>query len=785
MDILGSLGTLATNVKNVTLPGILAAVAFALLLWPPQPYDRIPTVVDNHLDIPNLQLRAKEFANDSTASLGLYRNQSPEACRVKEGSESYTFLAISSNFTSRAAVAVKNQLILDDTDRTLLKCVEEEQALQGVEDQVMANINLLIATRTGERDGLNGLYQKYVQSLSPMKAEFGQKVREKECEIAALQTHLLNFQRLQKDRARRVLELQRLEKEMTLRLGEAGRLRPIQKFDDILSGLSTHIVGFLTLVFAWGLVIDPINRALFSFIYLNGFDDEWDLIRPERGTPGDHAQDKWKGKRPKTWFFAALDSIRSSRPLSVFVVVVCIVGAGLTVVVYPSAVVNDTTTIVSADDLSFSGGSATFDARVVSAGSLDDPAGGIIFQLDDKDSSRIPLVGGRAQYPVKIADLAPNNPSHEIIAKYTFAAVIPHCEGCSVFQSSDSPPFKFVVPEPPSSDSTGKQNAESKGPSTKANPDKAKTKSEGCPDSPAENPTAYQPQTSRQNSVPDLSKPRLLPYWRYFVKCVIVALLALIAGTFLPGVVRPAKPTPPDESEQKTRRLVSAFKRSMEGDPTAKLTCEQKLAKEWPKISQPQYAIGQGLMTRSDFETLQNSYYSQSLVSTGIIVPLLLFIFALLVTPQLGLGSTALYVLLGGGEVLLLVIGVDSRHKYTTELDSLISSAFRKMCANNDKAAAGSSDKSVASQISDALKAAKIVETTDYAIEPDDNPPKSDQEVLAADTAALIEARLRERRSKTNPTYYKLDPGSSPAPAPPQSPAPGKPEDPSGKPGPK
>ena len=52
MDLLGSLGTLVTNVKNITLPGIVAALAFAIVIWPPKPYDRIPTVIDNHLDNP-------------------------------------------------------------------------------------------------------------------------------------------------------------------------------------------------------------------------------------------------------------------------------------------------------------------------------------------------------------------------------------------------------------------------------------------------------------------------------------------------------------------------------------------------------------------------------------------------------------------------------------------------------------------------------------------------------------------------------------------------------------
>jgi hypothetical protein len=818
MDLLGSLGTLATNVKNVTLPGVLAAVAFALLLWPPQPYDRIPTVKDNHVDIPALQLRAKEFANDSTASLGLYRSQLPEACAVKEGSESYTFLSASFSFTDRAAVAVKNQLILDDADRTLLKCAEEEQALQGVEDQVVANINLLIATRTSERDGLNGLYQKYIQSLSPMRAEFGQKVHEKECEIAALQAHVLNFQRLQKDRTRRVAELQRLEKEITARLADAGRLRPIQKFDDILSGLSTHIVGFLTLVFAWGLVIDPINRALFSFIYVNGFDDEWDQIHPDRETPGDHASDRWRGKKSRNWFFAAIDSIRSSRARSVIVVVVCIIGVVAAALLNRSSIARDTTTIVSLRDASVGDAKGpAFRIKVVSPGSLDEPSGTVVLLVDDKpwpggDAKALTLINGSVDTPGYV-NASPKR-LHSLVAQYCPATRKGLCEDSSVFQQSKSLPFEFEVPkdaEQLKNEGAGQANRRK---------DTIQKNSEACPEPPDEPASANLPEPSPQQVVPDLSNPHRLPYWRDFFVCLIVASLALIAGFFLPAVLRPADPKsttkaddpgkkgpegkgknepegPKSEPEAPGKKKLKAFQRALDGDPTVKLNCDQKLAKEWPKISQPPFAIGQGLMTRSDYEALQNSYYSQSLVSTGVMIPLLLLVFALLVTPQVGLGSSALYVLLGAGEILLLISGVDSRHKYVTELDSLIANAFLKMCASNDKPAADKTDKSVASQISDALKAAQIVKTTDLRIEPDDNPPKSDQEVLAADTAAIIQARLKEKLSKVDPTRYKVDPGVSTAPPPAPSPTPGKtgtppaagttgkPDDPSGKPGPK
>jgi hypothetical protein len=846
MDLLGSLGTIATNVKNVTLPGVLAAIAFALLLWPPQPFDRIPTVKDNHVDIPSLQLRAKEFANDSTASLGLYRSQLPEACTVKEGSESYTFLSVSSSFTDRAAVAVKNQLILDDADRTLLKCAEEEQALQGVEDQVVANINLLIATRTSERDGLNSLYQKYIQSLSPMRAEFGQRVRDKECDIAALQAHVLNFQRLQKDRTRRVAELQRLEKEITARLADAGRLRPIQKFDDILSGLSTHIVGFLTLVFAWGLVIDPINRALFSFVYVNGFDDEWDLIHPDRDTPGDKASKKWRREQTRNRLFTAVDWIRSSRTMSVIVVLVCIAAAVVTVLIRRPSIVRDTTTIVSLHDPSSGDpGGQAFTISVISPGSLDEPSGTVALLVDGRPladpSNPLTLPNGTVDTPRYLNTFATG--PHKVIAQYSPSASKARCEGCSVFRSSESLPFAFDVSEQSSSDSKdAKRNVKEEAIQANRRKDKNEKNSEGCTEPPDEPASSNLPQTSPQHVVPDLSKPRLLPYWTDFFKCFIVGSLALIAGFFLPGVLRPADPktttkaddpgkkgseTPKNEPEAPGKRRLNAFNRSLEGDPTVKLNCEQKLAKEWPKISQPPFAIGQGLMTRSDYEALQNSYYSQSLVSTGVMIPLMLLVFALLVTPQVGLGSSALYLLLGAGEILLLISGVDSRHKYTTELDSLIANAFLKACASNDKATAAKSDKSVADQIADALREAKVYATTNLTLEPgDDAPPPpppgpapgsgsgpgagagpgspgsagpapkqsaASSDDLQAKSATEILGRLRQVMVDTK-TNLKIIPGEVPAPPPAPAPTPGKtdtppaagkPGDPSGKTGPK
>ena len=184
--------------------------------------------------------------------------QSTPACTVKEGAEQvYTFLTIPSGLHDRAAVAVTNQLTLEDTDRNLLKCRGRGRGTPGNRRSSRNQHECVDCHSHGRARWDQYQLSEIHSSFSPLESALKKKLKEKETEIAALQAHAANFQRLQKERARRVLELKRLENEMTKRLGDAGRLRPIQKFDDVLSGLGTHVVGFLTLVFAWGLLVIP------------------------------------------------------------------------------------------------------------------------------------------------------------------------------------------------------------------------------------------------------------------------------------------------------------------------------------------------------------------------------------------------------------------------------------------------------------------------------------------------------------------------------------------------
>jgi hypothetical protein len=288
VNLLSSLGTLVTYLKNITMPGLLAAAAVALLLWPPRPFDRVPVVIDNHVDIASLQLTPRELQDDTPLGFSRYLLKSTPACTIREGAASDGVLARPVALDNRATVALSNQLVLDDLHRDILKCVEEEQALQGMEEGIITNLTALIAARNGERDAINAMYHKYLASLSPLADTFHQRLESKEADVAGLQAHLLSFQRVQKERARRVSELNRLDGELKERISDNGRLRPAANFDTFLTGLGNHAVGFLVLVLAWGLLLDPINRAIFSWTYDRYFDTPWDAVRPER-TQWQHA----------------------------------------------------------------------------------------------------------------------------------------------------------------------------------------------------------------------------------------------------------------------------------------------------------------------------------------------------------------------------------------------------------------------------------------------------------------------------------------------------------------
>ena len=128
------------------------------------------------------------------------------------------------------------------------------------------------------------------------------------------------------------------------------------------------------------------------------------------------------------------------------------------------------------------------------------------------------------------------------------------------------------------------------------------------------------------------------------------------------------------------------------------------------KILQPPYAIGMGLITRDDYNSLKNEYFSQSELSLGLILPMILIVLGLVLTPQLGLTpqglassslrelQTWLRLLAWALMCLLMIplsqslflIGMERYHKFRLELKLLILGNWQKQQDTKKAADSGS-----------------------------------------------------------------------------------------------
>jgi len=228
---------------------------------------------------------------------------------------------------------------------------------------------------------------------------------------------------------------------------------------------------------------------------------------------------------------------------------------------------------------------------------------------------------------------------------------------------------------------------------------------------------------------------------RTVANCSVIGSIGILVAWFLPAVLRGKVRKHGKYSAEPTHLQQQAFLKATESAPTVApaadatpvdastsdnpkvppLSCDQKLARDWDRLSQPEYAIGMGLMLRTDYETLYTDYYGQSLVSSGMILPFFFLVVAIFLTPQFGLANYGLYLFLLAGELLFFLTAVDRRHKFVTEYETLISSAYLKRCSDAPKAAAPPSPtKTIADQISAALTNATIVENKDLHIKPGD-----------------------------------------------------------------
>jgi hypothetical protein len=188
------------------------------------------------------------------------------------------------------------------------------------------------------------------------------------------------------------------------------------------------------------------------------------------------------------------------------------------------------------------------------------------------------------------------------------------------------------------------------------------------------------------------------------------------------------------EEEQKKideeQKKAEEEQKKKEKDQKAALKCPQDLAAQWLKIRQPEFAIGQGLITRDAYNTIKNEYYAQSMISIGIILPLLLLSFAVLSTPQMGVTPTGLvWLFLITAQMFLVLVGADRKHKFDMEVETTIVSTFLKNCEAAKKTAADTTKPpSTTDLIRKELKNLEIVQDTNLKAvlgdKPDGDPKK-------------------------------------------------------------
>lgn len=359
-DLISRLGSFLNSVvpktAAISVPGILGALALAVLIWPPSPHDEVPCVTNlqqveqlngiNRSSEPkmippvscapveaevseqsskavapskksnptantdsnsqeattapassseqsavshfSMELRGVcEFQMRSLKSVGKYRsaNESDQKEPAnKQDAEKKVSNAEEKNWSPAEAktIAFQNQEILDNARRDMEECITLESSHVGEESNDIENLKYQIGVKEKERDSLQAQYLAYRKSGSPLENKYGAEFDTAEKLIEGDQRQVVEKQAdLRKRQAHIDLENQFL-KEISARVNDPGRIRPSQSFDDFLTGLSNHVLGFAILAVVAGLVLDPITAAVFGGLFDGVLMDWWNRLRKRR-----------------------------------------------------------------------------------------------------------------------------------------------------------------------------------------------------------------------------------------------------------------------------------------------------------------------------------------------------------------------------------------------------------------------------------------------------------------------------------------------------------------------
>lgn len=279
--------TLLTNLFNlnklasVTVPGVLTAAALAYLLRPTPPTDKIlifdvdQEVQDELKDCSNV-IKNTAFPSTPNDRAVFAKCQAPAKPACKKGDSPTTLEdTFSVAFQRRRAVDRRNQEILDDQKQKLARCMITEKSWQGIEKLKLDMVNADIAALQTQFTAAQQNLLDQLKTNSTLAENYRRELSGVQTKIDLKRADAIFFQQSANYRQSNLDELNRADSVISARLGEPGRLRPPKAFDEYVTGLVNHVVGFILLAIALGLVVNPISQGVttscFDMLFPEGF----------------------------------------------------------------------------------------------------------------------------------------------------------------------------------------------------------------------------------------------------------------------------------------------------------------------------------------------------------------------------------------------------------------------------------------------------------------------------------------------------------------------------------
>jgi len=252
------------KVASVSLPGLFFAVGLAMILWPPPTKDKIPNVVNRVC--PPLTEKIEAYLTDKMVV------PKERACEV-EMHLIPTYKGL--NLEDFRSTQVDNQLLLDRQKDKIAQCIEIETSRKGFEKTQNDYLALDIADLEKPLTAALDTYSNYEKSDNPLAARFKAKAKAHQDEIQDKRKLILKNEQSMRNRDLYLAELARYDKIISDRLADPGRLRPRKTFDDLLASFVNHVVAFVLLAIALGVVLTPLNQfasaGSFDLVFPEGY----------------------------------------------------------------------------------------------------------------------------------------------------------------------------------------------------------------------------------------------------------------------------------------------------------------------------------------------------------------------------------------------------------------------------------------------------------------------------------------------------------------------------------